>query len=202
MAGQTNVARNPAGGIPFSNYRAEPVSQAADDSLQRPPSIVREPEDGGALRHPSQCGRCARHLVYCGLLLKASPLRIVVTAGAVIAVFGLSLLPAEHLHASPSGTAVVHRHVVDDPSEHPEATLHHDDHAPVTTLDHDAHSSVTTVDSAFNAQRQYSVARPLIPAGLLDIARDRRFSGRVDRLDVPRSHGPPIRVRSLRAPPA
>jgi len=124
-------------------------------------------------------------------LLKVTPVRIVVTACAVVAVLALSLLPAEHLHTSQSGAMLVHRHVVDVGAEHPDAGLDHGDH-----------TSATTVDSTFSLQRQYSSVRTLIPAGLLAVAPDRRFSGRVDRIDAPRSHGPPIRVRSLRAPPA
>ncbi len=50
--------------------------------------------------------------VYSNLVLKARLVRIVVTVCSVIATLGLSMLPAEHVHESYSGRAIVHRHAI------------------------------------------------------------------------------------------
>lgn len=132
-----------------------------------------------------------RRSVYWRLVFKARSTRIGVTVCAVGAMLALSMLPAEHLHASDFGKAFVHRHVIDDRADHPGSSLNHGDH-----------TSVKTLDPTFDAQRHYDVAQPLLTAELLVATPDRRFTGRVDRAQGPPTHGPPIRIRSLRAPPA
>lgn len=125
------------------------------------------------------------------VLLKARPIRIGVTACAVAAMLALSMLPAEHLHASDAERPVVHRHVIGDAAEHADSSVDHPDHWAVQTL-----------DPTFHSERQYAVRRPLITVEPVLVVPDRRFAGRVEPLDAVMTHGPPIRVRSLRAPPA
>ncbi len=128
--------------------------------------------------------------VYWNLVLKARLVRIVVTVCAVAATLALSILPAEHLHESYSGRPIVHRHVIDDPAEH------------AGTIDHGDHHGVKTLEPTFVAEREYDVDRPLVTVELVLVAPEPRFIGRVEPIAARLTHGPPIRVRSLRAPPA
>lgn len=130
--------------------------------------------------------------LYLKFLLTTRSYRIVVTFCAGAAMLALSNLPAAHLHAEDFGSSFVHRHVTDD------GTTEH----PASALDHADHSSVKMLDPTFNSQRQYDVGHPLTSVGLVVVAPDQRFAGPTDRIDAPRAHGPPIRIRSLRAPPA
>lgn len=124
-------------------------------------------------------------------MLKARSTRIGVTLCAVGAMLALSMLPAEHLHASAFGKTLVHRHVIDDAADHAGSSLDHGDH-----------SSVKTLTLTFDSQPHYDVAQPIATAELMVAPPDRRFIGRVGRAQGPPTHGPPIRTRSLRAPPA
>lgn len=103
----------------------------------------------------------------------------------------LSVLPAEHVHASGAGKVLVHRHVIDDGA-------HHSD----SSLDHGKHATVTTLEPAFDAQRRYEAPHPLTASERLAARPDLRVAGRMDRIAAPPAHGPPIRVGSLRGPPA
>lgn len=113
------------------------------------------------------------------------------TVCAVGAMLALSMLPVEHLHASNFGQVFVHRHIIDEGATHAGSSLDHGDH-----------TSVRTLNPTFDSQRHYDVAQPPVTAELLIAPPDRRYTGRVDRAQGPPTHGPPIRSRSLRAPPA
>lgn len=118
---------------------------------------------------------------------------------AVAAVLALSILPAEHLHASAAGRSVLHRHVIDHEVEH---NVHHSEDNSLS-FDHDDHRYATILDPAFASQRQYRPERPLsTPAFGVVVVPERRIAGSAERIDGPPTHGPPIRIRSLRAPPA
>lgn len=123
-------------------------------------------------------------------VLKARSLKIVVTVCAVVATLAVAMLPAEHVHETYSGSAIVHRHVIDDAAEH------------AGTLDHGDHHGVKMLDSTFVSERQYDIDRPLIAVALVLVAPERRLVARVEPIDAPVAHGPPIRSSSLRAPPA
>jgi len=117
-------------------------------------------------------------------------MRIAVTVCAVAATLALSMLPAEHVHETYSGRAIVHRHVIDDAAEH------------AGTIDHGDHHATKTLDSTFVAERHYDVDRPLVSVEFVLVAPEPRFVGRVEPIAPRLTHGPPIRVGSLRAPPA
>ena len=102
----------------------------------------------------------------------------------------LSILPAEHLHESYSGASIVHRHVIDDAAEHAD------------TIEHGDHHGVKTLEPTFLSERQYDVDSPLIIVELALAAPEQRLVGRVEPIAARLTHGPPIRSRSLRAPPA
>ena len=104
----------------------------------------------------------------------------------------LSMLPAEHLHASPSGRALVHRHVIDEAAEH----------AGFSSIDQGDHRGITTLEPRFVSGRHYDSRSPLITVELVLVAAERRFVGRMEPIDALMTHGPPIRVGSPRAPPA
>jgi hypothetical protein len=123
-------------------------------------------------------------------VLKARLVRIVVTVCSVVATLGLSMLPPEHVHESYSGRAIVHRHVIEGPAEH------------AGSIDHGDHHAATTLEPTFVAERHYDVDRPLVTVALVLVAPEPRFLGRVEPIAPRLTHGPPIRVRSLRAPPA
>lgn len=100
------------------------------------------------------------------------------------------MLPAVHVHTSHSGQAVVHRHATE-----------HSPHHPSQALDHDEHHVVTSPEPAYVSGRQFAVDRPVLTVALV-VEPQLRVISRVAGLDAPLSHGPPIRIRSLRAPPA
>jgi hypothetical protein len=134
-------------------------------------------------------------------VLTSRILKIVAAASSGIAMFALSLLPAEHLHRSASGPSVIHRHVMEEAVEahhdsetegvHIHASLHHDDHANAETL-----------TQVFVAERQYVSLAPLVVAILLLPPPEPRVVERIVPDAVPLAHGPPIRLLSLRGPPA
>lgn len=111
----------------------------------------------------------------------------------------LSVLPSEHLHASGSGKSQVHRHVAAVETEH-------HGHEPEDTrpsFDHGDHRLATTLEPAFASQRQYWPERPLSTTAFsVVVVPEQAIVGSVERIDAPPAHGPPIRIRSLRAPPA
>jgi len=114
-----------------------------------------------------------------------------VAVWAAASILALSMLPAEHLHTSDVERPVVHRHGLDDGAG-----------SAGSFIDHDDHRSVSSSDPTYVPERQYDIDRPLITVELVLIRPDRRFVGRVEALDPVMTHGPLIRVRSLRAPPA
>lgn len=122
--------------------------------------------------------------------MKARLVRIVVTVCSVVATLGLSMLPPEHMHESYSGRAIVHRHVIEDPAEH------------AGSIDHADHRGVKTPEPTFVAERHYELDHPLVTVDIVLVAPEPRFTGRVAPTAARLTHGPPIRVRSLRAPPA
>jgi hypothetical protein len=101
----------------------------------------------------------------------------------------LSLLPAEHLHESDSGS-IVHRHVIDDEGGHPRS------------IDHGDHHGAKTLEPTFVSESQYDLEQPEIIVTRVLVAPEGRLLDRVEPNDAPVAHGPPIRVGSLRAPPA
>ncbi len=136
-------------------------------------------------------GRLASHPVYSALVRKGRLATLVVTVCSVATTLALSILPAEHLHESDTGRPTVHRHVIDHTAEHAGA------------IDHGGHHDVKTLDDPlFVSERQYSVDRPQFTGALLLVAPERRPVGRVEPIDAPLAHGPPIRVGTLRGPPA
>lgn len=124
-------------------------------------------------------------------MLKARSTKLGVAICALCAMVALSVLPAEHLHASDVSKSFLHRHVIDDGADHAGSSLDHGDH-----------TSVKTLNPTFDVQRQYEVGQPLLAAELLVPRPDSRVTARVERAQGPPAHGPPIRIRSLRAPPA
>jgi hypothetical protein len=108
---------------------------------------------------------------------------------AIAAVLALSLFPAEHLHESDSGS-IVHRHVIDDAGGHP------------GSIDHGDHHGAKTLEPTFVSESQYDVDRPetIVAGGV--VAPEGRLLGRVEPIEAQLAHGPPIRIASLRAPPA
>lgn len=122
--------------------------------------------------------------------MKPRYIRLVVTLCAVAATLVLSMLPAEHVHETSSGRALIHRHVVDDAAEHGRS------------IDHGDHHGVKTLEPMFVSEPQYDVDRPMITVELVVVAPEPRLVGRVEPIAARLTHGPPIRVRSLRAPPA
>ena len=127
---------------------------------------------------------------YRTILFNARPCRIVATIGAVAATLALSMLPTEHVHTSHAGRAVAHRHVIDDRPEHAGSLAHGD------------HGGVTTREPSFVSELQHAVNRPLITVEMVPAVPARRSAGRVALIDPLMTHGPPIRVSSLRGPPA
>jgi hypothetical protein len=126
-----------------------------------------------------------------GILLKARILRIGVTICAVMAVLALSILPATHLHRSISGNALIHSHLIDDPLEH------------AGTLDHGDHHGVRTFAPVFTTERTtHAVAMLAAASPVFLVTVERRSLGYTETLDAPVIHGPPLRIPSLRAPPA
>lgn len=117
-------------------------------------------------------------------------MRIGVTVCAIGVMLAAWMLPAAHVHTSHSGEAVVHRHAAE-----------HSPHHPSQSLDHDEHHVVTSPDPTYLSGRQFAVDRPALTTALV-VEPQRRVVSRVARLDAPLPHGPPIRIRSLRAPPA
>jgi len=104
----------------------------------------------------------------------------------------LAVLPAEHLHSSPSERPVVHRHATEDAVEHAGVAFEHDDHHAANTL-----------ELRYMAGRHYGLGRPVIAAELVLVGPDRNMVARVDMLETPMTHGPPPPIGPpLRAPPA
>jgi len=145
-------------------------------------------------------------------LLKARFTRLVVVASALAAMLALPVLPPGHLHASDDGRALVHRHSISLDSAHGDATFGHG-HATVdpidatvdhddAILDHGEHSSAATVAASFDLQRSYHPDRPLTSPAVVLIPPEDRLAASMERVSTPPTHGPPIRIRSLRAPPA
>jgi hypothetical protein len=109
----------------------------------------------------------------------------------------LSMLPAVHVHDSVSGETVAHRHVVDEDSDHDDARAHTG-----SSLDHGDHHAAKTLEPAFVSEHQFDLDHPVVTVERVVTVPDRRFIGRVEATDDVMTHGPPIRVDSLRAPPA
>ena len=133
--------------------------------------------------------------VYCNRVLLFRTIRFVASGCAVAALVALSMLPAEHIHESHERPQVVHRHVVDEPSEHADSGHH-------GFIEHDGHLGVTILEPTFFSERQYDIERPLVTIAPVLVAPERRVAVGVDLIDDPVAHGPPLRVGSLRAPPA
>ena len=125
------------------------------------------------------------------VLLKRRILRIGVTVYAVAAVLAVAVMPAPHMHQSASGKPLVHSHLINDPVEH------------AGTLDHGDHRGVRTFAPVFLAERTANSVPALTTVTLFVLATpETRSLGYSDALDAPVIHGPPLRVLSLRAPPA
>ena len=123
--------------------------------------------------------------------MKRRFLRIGVTVCAIAAVLALSIVPAAHVHQTLSGKPLIHSHFIDDPLEH------------AGTLDHGDHHAVRTFASVFMPERTTDSV-PLLTAVAVFVLTtpETRSLGYSDALDAPVIHGPPLRVVSLRAPPA
>jgi hypothetical protein len=126
-----------------------------------------------------------------GILLKGRIVRIGVTVCAVMAVLALSILPATHLHQSISGKALIHSHLIDDPLEH------------AGTLDHGDHHGVRTFAPVFTTERTtHAVTTLAAGSAVFLVTPERRSLAYTEALDAPVIHGPPLRIPSLRGPPA
>lgn len=124
-------------------------------------------------------------------LLRDRALRIGVTVCAIAAVLTLGVLPVAHVHELYSGETLVHSHMIDDPVEH------------AGTLDHGDHHSVRTLEPTFLVQQVQQLDPPVLLSMTVVVSPpETRALSYVDALDAPVIHGPPIRVVSLRAPPA
>jgi len=110
----------------------------------------------------------------------------------VVAVLALAVMPAPHLHRSISGKPLIHSHLIADPIEH------------AGTLDHGNHYGVRTLGPMFTPERttDWGAATVEGTAVVRVMEPGRRSLGYLGTLDAPASHGPPLRVVSLRAPPA
>ncbi len=126
-------------------------------------------------------------------MVKIRSVRLAVTLASFAATLALSMLPPAHVHESSSGPPIVHRHVAD-------ASADHADHS--ASIDHGDHSGVKNLDPTFVAEPRRDAARPVLTSAPVLVAPERREIGRMALLDDPVAHGPPIRVKSLRAPPA
>lgn len=103
---------------------------------------------------------------------------------------GLGWFPAAHAHKLISGKTLVHSHLIADPVEH------------AGTLDHGDHHGVQTLVPSFTIERILQVAVPVVLSAVVLVLPETRPLSRVNALDAPVIHGPPLRVQSLRAPPA
>ena len=113
------------------------------------------------------------------------------TAVAVCAVVGLSVLPVAHAHTSFSGKTFVHSHLIDDPVEHS------------GTLDHGDHHGRPALARTFTIERTLKVTAPALLSAAAYTRPESRPLGRVQAPDDHEViHGPPLRAVSLRAPPA
>ena len=125
-------------------------------------------------------------------LLNRRGTRIGVALSAVAAVLALSILPAGHVHQSIDTGAVVHTHLIKNGAPHD-----------ALGLDHGDHHNARTVHPTFTAERtmRFDAAPALLVAVVLETPRV-STRAHVDAVDDPVIHGPPLRVPSLRAPPA
>jgi hypothetical protein len=133
-------------------------------------------------------------------VLTSRILKIVAAASSGIAMLALSLLPLEHLHRSASGPSVIHRHFMEEDVE-----AHHDSHTAEgvhASLHHSDHGDAETLTPAFVAERHYLPMAPLVVAVFLLPAPEPRAVYPIELDVVPLAHGPPIRLLSLRGPPA
>ena len=128
-------------------------------------------------------------------MFRVRAIKAVATVCALAALVALSMLPTEHIHESHQGTQIVHRHMVDDAPEHSDSGYH-------GSIEHGDHLRVTILEPTFVPERQYDVERPLITVAVAPLSPERRVAVGVDLIDDPVAHGPPLRVGSLRAPPA
>src|SRR5215208_7607533 len=134
---------------------------------------------------------CPTLPLYWRIPVQRCSLRIGVTAVAVCAVVGLSVLPVAHAHTSLSGRTFVHSHLNGDPGEHS------------GTLDHGDHHGGLTFARTFTIERTLKVTAPSLLSAAVDARPESRPLGRVQAPDyAPVIHGPPLRPHSLRAPPA
>jgi hypothetical protein len=97
-----------------------------------------------------------------------------------------------HAHEQMSGSLLVHTH---QDTQH----SHHSDHS--STLDHGAEKQVLTASHAFKVERTVSFV-PLMPAVDVSVPPEITVQSLSNAEDDPVIHGPPVRVPSLRAPPA
>ncbi len=100
------------------------------------------------------------------------------------------MLPAAHAHTLSSGKTLVHSHLISDPIEH------------AGTLDHGDHHGVATFVPSFTIERTLEIGVPVVVGVVVLTLPETRPLSHVDALDAPVIHGPPLRVQSLRAPPA
>jgi hypothetical protein len=122
--------------------------------------------------------------------LARSPFRIGVTIVAVCAIVGLSMLPAAHAHTASTGQTFIHSHAVADPVDHQDV------------LDHGDHGAGPTLVRGFIAAAVQSIAPPATLDASPVAAPEARLVAHPRDVDRQAIHGPPRRIRSLRAPPA
>ena len=123
-----------------------------------------------------------------------------VTLCAVAIVLAKAFLPAAHVHQSLSGEPIAHAHLAAEPADHADS-VDHEEHG----LDHGDHHHHDVLSLA---QTYIVDSAPVLVAALVllgtafvpppDVTNWRYATA----FDAPVIHGPPVRVTSLRAPPA
>lgn len=118
------------------------------------------------------------------------PSQLCATLAAMFAMVALAVLPLSHAHRTASGHTLVHSHVAPEPADH------------VGMVDGGDHHDAESLAHSFTVEPTLRLDAPALIAALVLVPPAEPSVGYVEPA-VPRpTHGPPIRVISLRAPPA
>lgn len=142
-------------------------------------------------RHALVLDTRAQSSITCKALLNDRVKGIAVAVCVIAATLALGVLPGEHVHRSLSGPQEVHRHGIDLVADHDGSSVDHGDH-------HD----VKTLEPTFLSEASYVFARPVVTVDVMPAAPVLQFAGRVESIDMPQAHGPPLHLTPSRAPPA
>jgi hypothetical protein len=116
--------------------------------------------------------------------------RLGATLLAIFAIAALAVLPVAHAHTTVSGEPLVHSHLTPEPTEHS------------GTLDHGDHHGARSLAQSFTIEPTLQIDAPALIEGLVLAPPPEPTIGFVEPAEPRPIHGPPIRVISLRAPPA